>query len=173
MAIRGSSLMNSAPANARKRTRRVLTFFTISRQGVLRTRWKIHGERRHDEKAFDDRRDRGNIFAACRRKCAGAAWRRRDGGVGRGLGRWSDWVGRGRGGRLFGRTRNCVELGRQRTPALSPRPLSPISGAIIRRNEASHKCPAARPHWLVNAGPFRRAGSTCPKAPLHRRQWRR
>jgi hypothetical protein len=33
MAIRGSSLMNSAPANARKRTRPVLTFFTISRQG--------------------------------------------------------------------------------------------------------------------------------------------
>jgi hypothetical protein len=45
MAIRGSSLMNSAPANARKRTRPVLTFFPISRQGVFRARWSDRGNR--------------------------------------------------------------------------------------------------------------------------------
>src|ERR1700732_5228980 len=39
-------------------------------------------EHRHDEDAFDYGRDRGNIFAAFHRKCPGAAWRRRDGGVG-------------------------------------------------------------------------------------------
>src|SRR3981189_3474488 len=55
-------------------------------------------EHRHDEGAFGYGRDRGSIFAAFRRKCAGAAWWRRDGG----LGRRSGWVGRGRGGRLYG-----------------------------------------------------------------------
>src|ERR1700737_2852175 len=89
-------------------------------------------ERRHDEKAFDYGRDRGNIFPAFRRKCAGAAWGRRDGRGGGGLGGRSGWAGRGRGGRLYGGAVNCVELGPQRASALSPCPLSPISGAIIR-----------------------------------------
>src|SRR6202047_1985451 len=160
MAIRGSSLMNSAAANARKRTRPVLTFFTIPRQGVSRTRWQAMGiavsaqERRHDEKAFDYGRDRGNIFPAFRRKCPGAAWRRRGGGVGGGLGWRSGWARRGRGGRLYGGAVNCVELGPQRAQALSPCPLSPISGAIIRLYEASHKCQAAQRHWRGNEGPF-------------------
>jgi hypothetical protein len=84
----------------------------------------------------------------------------------------SGWVGRGRGGRLFGRASNCVQLGRQRAPALSPRPLSPISGAIIRLYEASHK-PRRRSAiarlLLVRSRPSQRAR----RAPPHRRQWHR
>jgi hypothetical protein len=80
--------------------------------------------------------------------------------------RWGRWpgpwspVGLVAGG-VVGYRRNCIELGPQKAPALSPCPLWPISGAIIRFYEASNKCQAANPHWPLNGGPFRHAGAAC------------
>ncbi|VTZ49172.1 hypothetical protein MPC4_140071 [Methylocella tundrae] len=84
-------------------------------------------EHRNDEKDSDYGRNRWNIARALPCKRTGAARRRRDGGPGGRLGRRPGWPGRRRCRRLHGRPFNCVELGPQKTQALSPRPQPPRS----------------------------------------------